>query len=549
MLDYKNIIIKRYTLNLSFKELAEEFGASKSGVNDFIRAFEKCDKLSYPLPEGITNYAISELVYGHVPGSNNRSSEYEQPDFEWVFRQMNERKNMTLTYLWNRYQKDCRAKEAKPYQYRKCEKEGARFYQYSQYCELYNKWCEENYETLHIPAVIGQKMEVDFAGKTFELIDKISGEITSIVVFVAVLPYSQYIYAEGMSSTREPQWIDVNNHALKYFGGVPAIVVCDNCKQAVLTNRDWIDPDLNKDYAEWADHNHTVILPAKVRKPRYKSSVENAVGILEKGFFHDLEDNCYFSLEQFNRDLWKKLDALNHENFKKKDYSRYDKWEEERHELMPLPSMQYQYMERKTAKVSGDFHVRFDNAYYSVDKAFLHKSVMIAATADTVNIYSLMGDLIVSWRRASHRGEWLTDPRHLPDSYKQMSEWNAEYFTRKAMTVGPNTVKVIERILKSREHEVQTYRLCLGVLNFVKKYSKLALENCCKLALDTNHVTYTFIKNSIAAVADEIGTAGYNTRLNEERNKGGFVMSSHAGDIDRLLSKSSKLAEREVDHE
>lgn len=40
MLDYKNIIIKRYTLNLSFKELAEEFGASKSGVNDFIRAFE-----------------------------------------------------------------------------------------------------------------------------------------------------------------------------------------------------------------------------------------------------------------------------------------------------------------------------------------------------------------------------------------------------------------------------------------------------------------------------------------------------------------------------
>ena len=40
MLDYKNIIIKRYALNLSFRELAEEFGASRSGVNDFIRAFE-----------------------------------------------------------------------------------------------------------------------------------------------------------------------------------------------------------------------------------------------------------------------------------------------------------------------------------------------------------------------------------------------------------------------------------------------------------------------------------------------------------------------------
>lgn len=529
MLDYKSIIIKRYALGLSYKELAEEFSASKSGINDFIRAFERCEKLSYPLPEGITNYAIYGLVYGHEPGTNRRNAGYEQPDFAAIFRQMNERKNMTLVYLWSRYQKDCTAREVKPYQYR-------------QFCELYARWCNENYETLHIQAVIAQKMEVDFAGKTFELIDKLTGETTTIVVFVAVLPYSQYIYAEGMISTCEPQWIEVNNHALDFFGGVPTIVVCDNCKQAVTANKDWIDPDLNKDYAAWADHNHTVILPAKVRKPKWKSSVENAVGILEKGFFHDLEENRYFSLEQFNRDLWSKLDALNHENFKKKNYSRYDQWMDERQELLPLPAVPYEYMERRTAKVSADFHVRFDNAYYSVDKAYLHKSVMIAASATTVNIYSMKGELIVSWRRASHRGEWLTDPAHLPESYKQMSEWNATYFTRKAMTIGPNTVKVIEYILRSREHEVQTYRLCIGILNYTKKYSKLSLEDCCKLAIDTNHISYSFIKNSIAAVAEEIGSAGFNTKLNEERNKGAFVMSPHTGDIERLLSKSSKLA-------
>ena len=77
-----------------------------------------------------------------------------------------------------------------------------------------------------------------------------------------------------------------------------------------------------------------------------------------------------------------------------------------------------------------------------------------------------------------------------------MSEWNAPYFTRKAMTVGPYTVKVIEHVLKSREHEIQTYRLCMGILNFTKKYSKLALEDCCKTAVETNHISYSFIKNS-----------------------------------------------------
>ena len=110
MLDYKSIIIKRYALNLSFRELAEEFSASKSGINDFMRAFEKCEKLSYPLPEGITNYAIYEMVYGHEPGTNNRSADYEQPDFAKVHQQMEERKNMTLVYLWNRYQKDVNGK-------------------------------------------------------------------------------------------------------------------------------------------------------------------------------------------------------------------------------------------------------------------------------------------------------------------------------------------------------------------------------------------------------------------------------------------------------
>ena len=75
------------------------------------------------------------------------------PDYEADAKLMATRKNMTLVFLWNRYSK-------------KCAEEGKRFYQYRQYCELYNKWCEENYETSHFNAVIAQKMEVDFAGQT-----------------------------------------------------------------------------------------------------------------------------------------------------------------------------------------------------------------------------------------------------------------------------------------------------------------------------------------------------------------------------------------------
>ena len=264
-------------LGQSGRKIAESLNVSKSGVNDFLRAFQECPVLSYPLPEGITNYGIATLVYGKRTVEHSRNLSYEMPDYETVEKEMSSRKNMTPMVLWNRYSKQCRDR-------------GVKFYSYRQFCENYAKWCEENKETLHFNAVIGQKMEVDFAGKAFQMVDHLTGEVMTIVVFVAVLPYSQHIYAEGMVSTKEPQWIAVNNNALQYFGGVPALVVCDNCKQAVIANKDWIDPELNSDYAEWAEYNHTVILPAKVKKPKYKSSVENAVGILEKGFFHDMEE-------------------------------------------------------------------------------------------------------------------------------------------------------------------------------------------------------------------------------------------------------------------
>ena len=531
MLDYKDIITMRYALGMSGSEIARQLNASKSGVNDFLRAFKECENLDYPLPEGITNYGIAEIVYGRATGSGSRDLSYELPDFADVHKQINNRKNMTLVYLWNRYVRKCRDEEKK-------------FYQYRQFCELYAKWCDENYETAHFNAVIGQTMEVDFAGKTFELIDKYTGEIAPIIVFVAVLPYSQYVYAEGMVSIKEPQWIEVNNHALEYFGGVPAIVVCDNCKQAVIANKDWIDPVLNKDYAEWADHNRTAIMPAKVRKPKYKSSVEATVGILEKGFFHDLEERKYFSLKQFNMDLWDGIDRLNKEPFKKKEHNRYYYWEEERLELMALPSMQYQYMERSIAKVSSDFHVRFDNAYYSIDKAYVHKRVSIRATATTVKIYSLEGDFLYEWPRATHKGQWSTDPKHLPSNYYDFAEWNSTYFLKKAVGIGPNTVEVIKSVLKSRILEVQTYRMCVGILNYANKYSKTILEECCKQARAVGRPTYSYIKNSVAAIAEELESSTASGKLSEDRNRGAFVMDAQKMDVDNLLSRSRDLANR-----
>lgn len=111
------------------------------------------------------------------------------------------------------------------------------------------------------------------------------------------------------------------------------------------------------------------------------------------------------------------------------------------------------------------------------------------------------------------------------------------------MTVGPNTEAVIRRILTSRKLEVQTYRMCQGVLSFTRKYNRQALEEAGKQALSLDKVTYTFLKNTIPVVAEELGVSGYNTIQNEARNKGAFVMDATSMDLERLLSRSQSLAQ------
>ena len=133
MLDYKDIINKHYALRMSGREIAAVLGVSKSGVNGFLNAFDKCDTLHYPLPEGITNYGIAEMVYGSVKRNGTRDISFELPDFADVEAQMSHRKNMTLVFLWGRYKNRCCA-------------EGKKFYSYRQFCDLYLHWCKENAE-------------------------------------------------------------------------------------------------------------------------------------------------------------------------------------------------------------------------------------------------------------------------------------------------------------------------------------------------------------------------------------------------------------------
>ena len=112
------------------------------------------------------------------------------------------------------------------------------------------------------------------------LIDRVTGESSKVYLFVGTLPYSQYSYVEPCLDCKEHTWLRCHVHMYEFFGGVPKRTVCDNLKTGVIKHPREGEVVLNNAYEALGNHYMTVIMPAPVRCPKAKASVEGTVGKL-----------------------------------------------------------------------------------------------------------------------------------------------------------------------------------------------------------------------------------------------------------------------------
>lgn len=498
-MDYKRILTLHHTGGMSGREIAEATGVGKTTVNEFLKRFRECEELSYPLPEEVTNEFIAERLYYKVGKPTDEL--YRDFDPEAVSRALT-RKGETLKHLWKKY-------------YAVGEVDGKRPLSYRQYCRRYQNWLGSKNVTFHIQRQPGICLELDYAGKSLWLCDRRSPDRkTKVTVFVAALSYSDYFYIEGMTCCDIANWLRVNNNALAYFGGVTQTVTPDNCKVAVTENRDWVNPALNREFQAWAEHNGTVIQPAKVRSPRWKPNVEGHVRIIDMHILIDIEEMAFYSLEELNAVLWQKMEQENRENFQGMNYSRKDLFiSEEKDALLPLPETVYEYMERRQVKVGQDFSFVYDKVHYSMPRKYLRKTLEIRAGADRIYVYNEHGDLIRTHDRSYTPKSWVVIPSDMPKEYGDYGYWNKAYFLAKAERIGPNTKILIQNVIEKFDYPVQSFRSCHGILRLAEKYGNTALEECCREAILYGKCSYTYIASTISmhaepavAVVDRMGS-------------------------------------------
>jgi transposase len=488
MTNYREIL-RLHSRGISQRSIAAGCQCSRNTVAKVLARAKEVN-LKYPLQSGQTNDVLEQLLF---PDTSASVSKRHIPDLEKIDKEMI-KAGVTLRLIWIEYCTECRLSNKQPLMY-------------SQFCYHYQKYAEKKRVTMSIHRKPGEQIEVDWAGQTGAIVNDETGGMIPVYIFVAVLSYSHYAYVEAFFDRKLENWIAAHVNMFRYFNGVSQILIPDNLKTGVK-DPDRYEPAINKAYQEMAEHYNTVILPARIKKPKDKPSVEGAVGNISTWILAALRHEKHFSLGDLNRDIHQKLEEFNRKPFQKKDGSRQSVFfEQEKAFLLPLPKTPYELATWKIATVQINYHVTVDRQHYSVYYEYVKSKVDVRITRHVIEVF-INGHRICSHRRLyGAPGQYSTVVEHMPPDHKAYVQWNAERFIDWSSKIGPNTQMTVKAILSSHKIQQQAYRSCLGLLKLADKHSVERLEAACEKALFYSPVpSYKSVKTILSTGQDKVLT-------------------------------------------
>lgn len=481
----KEVLRLYYDLKLSKRQVARSCNIAASTVREHLRRAEAAG-IKWPLPDGMDDAVLSARLFPE--NSAPVSAHPPLPSMETLHQELRI-KGVTRQLLWLEY------KERHP--------DG---YEYSQFCELYRKWTKHLDVTLRQEYKAGEKMFVDFAGKTVPVINPSTGEVTQAQIFVAVLGASNFTFALAVPDQSLPCWITAHTKAFAFFGGTTEIVIPDNLKSGISKPCRY-EPDVNATYLDMAQHYGTAVIPARVRKPKDKAKVEAAVLFVTRWILAALRHHTFFSIPELNVKVSELLVRLNTRKFRKLDTCRKDLFEtDERATLKSLPSAEYEYREWKWATVNVDYHIDIDSHYYSAPHTLTGQTVGVWITARTIELLRNTARIALH-PRSFVKGGFTTDPAHRPKAHQKYLEWTPSRIVAWAEATGPKTAELVSAVIKARSHPEQGYRSCLGILRLEKRYGKARLEAAAGRALAIKGYSYKSVASILKTGLDQLPLA------------------------------------------
>ena len=361
---------------------------------------------------------------------------------------------------------------------------------------------------MHLEYDAGDMIMIDFAGKKLHYIDITTGERIECQVFIAILPFSGRIFSYAVHSQKTEHFTDCINSMLKFYGGVPTTILCDNMRTAVK-RADRYEPQFTDICQQLSEHYATTFSATRPYSPRDKAMVERAVNIVYNHIYGPLRKQDFTSLRDLNNAIAEQLALLNDKPYKNTGFSRnYFFEKQERSLLKLLPSEPFSSKKTVQLTVQRNYHIQLseDHRYYSVPYQHVGKKVRVFYDARVVEVY-LDRERIALHIRKNHNKAYTTLSEHMPPHHQRMQTirgWNREDLLAQASRIGPSVVQAATLMLDNSIYIEQNYKACFGMLMLVKRFGSARVETACVRALQGSRINYTMIKNILERGLDKL---------------------------------------------
>jgi len=173
-------IYKLYTSGVSKRRISKQLGISRNTITKYIDFFKRYRLTAYEV-EKMTLEELHGLFKDDQKPKGPKLLTLQQyfPYFDKELRKT----GVTQQLLWEEY-------------YAK-HPDGFRL---SQFKYWYAEWRKETSPVMRMEHKAGDKLFIDFTGKKLSIVDRETGELRELEVFVCILGSSQYTYVEACGS-------------------------------------------------------------------------------------------------------------------------------------------------------------------------------------------------------------------------------------------------------------------------------------------------------------------------------------------------------------
>jgi len=243
----------------------------------------------WPLSEDLDDAQLEALLFPLPPAI--ASDQRPLPDWAWVHRELR-RPDVTLALLWE--------------EYRAGAPDG---FGYSWYCDLYRAWAGRLKPTMRQTHIAGEKLFVDFAGRTGEVVDAAparSSRCRSLSPSWArrASPTPRRCGARSCRTGSPRMSAPLRISRYRPADGQRHL-------KAGITKACFYEPMVNRTYADLARHYGTAIVPARPYRPRDKAKVEVGVQVVGRWILARLRHRRFFALAELNAAIRALLDEVN----------------------------------------------------------------------------------------------------------------------------------------------------------------------------------------------------------------------------------------------